>query len=1054
MKRTRLATSLSLAGVFMLILTTNMSADNYPVNEDLFLKSEINFSPESEASLDDRPLVPPKEPYPFPKSEIKNVDGVLRMTCDGEPLNFFCRDVWSTTLKGAPLERQLRERGVKFFQINTDIHAPLDEDPHHAFELFKRRADNLLNAVPDAKFMIRIWMMNVSDDFAEKHPDALLSGPTGKTDWGGRYYTNITSRPNALNEWRRYCGEALRQFIDDVGKSTYAKHVVGFYVGALNSGEWWYYKGKGDPGWDYSSTRKQAFLRFLEKKYEDLPDKTSADVYALPTLEERNQRPIKPCSKVADYLQVLNLPVTNAAKYFAKIIKRATSENSLAGMEIHAGLECFPSNGTVFLTQLMDSPDIDFLGGPSAYGGREPGNSPLHRNASASLKAHGMLWYNEGDYRTHNCYGTKSGKAGHPPLDPKSTVNVLRREFARAMMKHYPTYLMDFGWNWFYDRDVIEEIGDLDRLGEFMMGVGLERNAEIAVVADQESQLYANWFANPNHMRHHVLDHIGCDYDFYELRDFLEGDRYKDYKFIIFLNIRALSDPEREEMRKIKSDGRVVMWMHDPGLVNLSRRDADANRDLFELTGMKLENKVASEGNIVLVNENYQSAINESELPEHIFEGAANKLKRTELMREVSISDTATGLLVGNVTAPIECVDPEAIPLGKDQNGKCRFAIKKFDDWTSVYTASCLVLPEIIRDLAKLAGCQVYLDTDDICLANDNFVSVHASKTGDKTIRLPAKSDVRELFSGEVVATGVDHFTIPMKWGETRLFHLGDWKEAEKSLSALRNKRDEERRQFVAKHPPPSVPLANYNRARSLPPEEFFKLMKKWRKPPENPEGPYPLSAFTPDVFLVSGPYPASRETNEKIAEFAKKAGNDPTGVDWNAMTVDFEKDNPDRRRADAYLYLTKPKPNASLTEGFPSWRAVCQPKPWINDYDLDIGRNQTGMIAFFIEGGLDKEAEVVFSANGDAEIWVNGDALGEKNGMLGTIVPLSQKRNLFVIRLTNTGGDAGFTCKFIEPDQTLKPGKQARKQARGLSVWLKPRPKNHLAEEVDNEKN
>ncbi len=1025
----------------VLLLSTFLSvlAADYPADENVFLKQTIDFSPASERQLDERWLVPPEKPYPFLKSRIKKVNGVLSMVCDGKPLDFICRDVGATTLKGAPLERQLREEGITFFQVNTDINAPLDKNPHHAFKLFKTRADRLLSAVPDAKFIVRIWMINVSRDFVKKYPKALLTGPDGETNWGSRYYTKIKSRPNALNEWRRYCGEALYKFIHDVGKSKYAGHVVGFYIGALNSGEWWYYKGKGDPGWDYSPGRKQAFKHLLTVKYKNkLPAKDS-DIFVLPTLKERNKRPIIPCSKVSDYLQTLNLPVTNAAKYFAKIIKKATSGNSLAGMEINAGLQCFPTNGTVFISQLMDCPDIDFLGGPSSYSGRELGRSPLYRNASASLDAHNMIWFNEGDYRTHNAYGTRSGRAGSPTLSVEQSIQMLRREFVRSMIKNYPTYLMDFNWSWFYDRDLIREIGKLNRIGKFMNSAGMERNCEIAVVSDQESQLYANWFANPNRMRRHSLENIGCDYEFYELRDFLKDEIYKKYKFVIFLNIRALSDPERREIDKIKSDKRIVLWMHDPGVVNLSRKDANIDQGLFKLTGIKLKYKVNPNGKVAILAKNYQSEIAKRKFPKYIAEKTSDGTRKTKLLKEVSISDTATGLRVGNVIAPIASIDPEAVPLGKDQSGKCRFAIRKFENWTSVYAATCLVLPEIIRDLAKLAGCHIYLDTNDICLGNKNFVSVHAAKTGNKTIKLPGKADVYDVFSGKTVASGVKSFTIPLKWGETRLFYLGDPKKAEQALMELEKQHEADRKQFVSRSRSPKVPLNNYKWASSLPLKQFYELRKKWLKAPAKQEGPYQLSSFTSNVFLFSGPYPTSDETNKKIAELAANTGKNPSALDWNPVKSKFVSDNPARRASDKYLYLINPKANRSLSTGLGPWRTVCYTQPWINDYSLDIGRNQTGVIAFFLKGRIGQKVELAFAAAGDAEIWINGKKPEGKKGPVGTVVTLPEKRNLIMIRLSNTGGNAGFTCKFIEPGQKLKPGQQARKKCKGLSIWLKP---------------
>ena len=136
--------------------------------------------------------------------------------------------------------------------------------------------DNVLAAVPDARLMVRVWMADVDADYAKQYPDALLQGPTGITDWGGGRLIRL------LNQWRRYCGKHLCQLIHRIGQSKYAPHVVGFYIGHMYTGEWSLYKGVGDPGWDYSKTRQDAFRLFLTLKYGSDPNRNCT----LPTLEE------------------------------------------------------------------------------------------------------------------------------------------------------------------------------------------------------------------------------------------------------------------------------------------------------------------------------------------------------------------------------------------------------------------------------------------------------------------------------------------------------------------------------------------------------------------------------------------------------------------------------------------------------------------------------------------------------------------------------------------------------------------------------------------------
>jgi hypothetical protein len=120
-------------------------------------------------------------------------------------------------------------------------------------------------------------------------------------------------------------------------------------------------------------------------------------------------------------------------------------------------------------------------------------------------------------------------------------------------------------------------------------------------------------------------------------------------------------------------------------------------------------------------------------------------------------------------------------------------------------------------------------------------------------------------------------------------------------------------------------------------------------------------------------------------------------------------------------------------------WRAVMPKRVWINDYILGIQKGQTGMAAFYVEGTPGKQIEVAFRCQGDGQLWINGIPYEQTgtSGIVGRKLTLPQRFNLFMIRLSNTGGNAGFTCKLLEPAVGLKPGQQAKKTAKGIAIYL-----------------
>ncbi len=928
---------------------------------------------------------------------------------------------------GSPVERQLREAGVRLFIVDVGLTSDsvgerlLSTAPDAAFAHFSRSVDSLLAAVPDAWIIIRFWMISVGKDFVEEYPQSLLAGPDGNTDWGGDPVprpTEHTSRPNMLNEWRRYCGEHLYRFIHRLGASEYAPRVAGFYLAAMNSGEWWYYKGQGDPGWDYSETRKVAFETFVRQKYGDDPEaiakawgvEVSDDLLDLPTLEARSRFPIMPNSKVSDYLQVMNMPVSNAARYFARIIKSATHQHALAGMEIHMAGVTFPVNGTVFMNHLLDAPEIDFFGGPSQYFNRGLGSSPLYRVALQSLEAHHKLWLNEGDYRTPISYDTRSGYAGEPPPDVTGMKGILRREFARSTIFNYYTYLMDFGWRWFLYPTFMEHVGDITKADAVVRSIGLEREAEVAIVTDQESQLYGNYFSHPTRrMLEATMDRIGVGWDFYELRDFLEDENNDKYKLVIFLNICALGDLERDQLELLKRDGRHLLWMHNPGTVDLSSRGIHQTELISSLVGMNMR-AMPVKGTVLLD----ETAFSETRNSEKML-GESGEIRTTKPGVDVSHSDGAVGLKIGNMPSQFFVSDSDAETLARDERGNAYFAQKEHKDWTSIYTAFCELPPFVIRALAKNAGCHIWVESEDVSFIGGNFVALHASESGEKQIRLPEDFSgiALDLFDGSILKPQNGYLAFPMKRGETRMLALGEeslHSQWQQTISRL----DVERKAFVAAHPAPEMPAAYRNRY--IP------------KPPSATDGlPLPRGVHTSfaNVFLIAGPFPSDAASisllDEKLADLRGPE-------EWVNHRVDSHMGT---SSAD-FLRISRPLPVQDPAKGLGEWTAREAPTPWAGSDDMAIAKGQSFAGTVWLKSPDPIAAEVHFYVTGEARLWVKGqEVFRNAEGYFQAPLQLTPEPTQVVFRIRGAEHSTGFTMKLAD----AKRGREMMYVSRGMNL-------------------
>ena len=68
----------------------------------------------------------------------------------------------------------------------------------------------------------------------------------------------------------------------------------------------------------------------------------------------------------------------------------------------------------------------------------------------------------------------------------------------------------------------------------------------------------------------------------------------------------------------------------------------------------------------------------------------------------------------------------------------------------------------------------LFCDSLDVLDANERFVVLHARNAGEKTIRLPRKTTVADVFSRRIVARDVSEFSFAAPLHSTFLFYYGE----------------------------------------------------------------------------------------------------------------------------------------------------------------------------------------------------------------------------------------------------------------------------------------
>jgi hypothetical protein len=113
--------------------------------------------------------------------------------------------------------------------------------------------------------------------------------------------------------------------------------------------------------------------------------------------------------------------------------------------------------------------------------------------------------------------------------------------------------------------------------------------------------------------------------------------------------------------------------------------------------------------------------------------------------------------------------DPQAVALGclegRDVVG---LAMKRRQDWTSVYTLNPVLPASCLRGLARQAGVHIYNDRDDAFYASRSYLCLNADGAGQRILRFPRPVDVVDPFTGRRVRRTME-FSQPVRDKETLL---------------------------------------------------------------------------------------------------------------------------------------------------------------------------------------------------------------------------------------------------------------------------------------------
>ncbi len=628
---------------------------------------------------------------------------------------------------------------------------------------FDRQAELYRRQNKDAYYM---WDLSIYPprDWAKKYTDEMCTDDQGNINRdGGLSRTNYSF---ASQQALRDMEEMMLKAIDYLENSPYANRIIGYRINGGHTIEWLGWNPAPNRMVDFSPAARKAFEKFAVKSYPQLKD------FSIPTLEERRQldngellwevpKHLKSIAyhdfysnAVADMLIALT---AKAKEYLGR--KKVVGTYYGYTMTLHASGRS-QMRAHYALKKVLDSGAVDFLMSPQPYRVRNIGDTMGDMKPFQTLVENNIIPVIEDDTRTHNAPG---GLGYFQMPSEKTTIDVMRRNMGFTLCRNQPAYYYAIEGTNFDFSAMARDIATVRKVGEHCLAKQVRRNSEIALVVSEEtiksmpmltqgalsgelSQAYMpDGSVQQSKRGGTVLTHesfeenytrfarLGAPADYLLAEDI--GNHPGNYKLYVFINCFQYDEAFLKAVDDLRKRDCVLLWIYAPGY---TFNGVNGTENMTRLTGINLA---------------------KSPQP---------------LTSAVKLAD---GRLMGPAAArvaPMFCVTGNPEVIGTYENGAAGIAAVKTGQALSVFSGVWQFDVPFLNALAERAGVHIYSESSDPVEANASLFALHARFPGTKTIRIPRKTDVLDVFARRIVARQSDSFTFEAPLHSSHLFYYGD----------------------------------------------------------------------------------------------------------------------------------------------------------------------------------------------------------------------------------------------------------------------------------------
>ena len=727
---------------------------DFDVRESLkfIRKQQFNLSPEQMA---------PSKLKPFDKSPVltsKKVNGRVILHLNGKPIPYFA-------LNSFPNARGCRifaDAGINFqyMTVYSKWHPWVGKDKYDFTQL-----DNLIKSAyeqaPQAPVLL-YFSMTPYRNFAKDFPRSGVRGVNNKyTDW--RFKETGNSPEGAMvsyasKDYYRELEKMIRAVAEHIQKNPYAKNVVGFHVIGGNDGQWF------APRYDQSPDAVDSFREYLRKVYkgdlaafrkawgdekltfETVPMKPYSNYGRTPLLDPDDPADRPQMDFLKWRMQIATPLLTMAAK-----VLRESFDRPLWLTMYYPDVMSGGDAGKEDLQRFLENDLYDGFVSCIPYGEhRRLGSMGGINNITGSAELHGKITKGEmdyrGDYTAYNGrgygadYNALGSAHGHEGIYAQSI-----RDLGNRLAQGQGTWCYIMAGVAWADEEFKTQLRDLRNAAQLSADFpnGNDRPA-LKVFVDTDTTGYnrkAYWHYPILYSTRLVQEAFfasGLGFEVYTLDDITHPELPKG-KIYYFPLASHITPAQIEHIKKnLQKDGNVLIFSFDTGRLS----GMGTVKAVKELTGIT----IADGGRFI----NYRNSFEKSPCKELVH---GNNDFRSWLF---------------HVTDP----GAEVLCRFNREPDKVSAARKNHGNWTGIYIAApSVITPAFLNKIAKEAGVTPVCDSGDVISTGNNYITIHASNPGRKTLRFAEKTTLIDPVTRKVLAREVKEYSFDMDRGESRWFY-------------------------------------------------------------------------------------------------------------------------------------------------------------------------------------------------------------------------------------------------------------------------------------------